>query len=113
MAETRNYPILVAGVSNYQPAIARCREWDRVWLFHESDNPHDQLAIVVKTERGETIGYLPKNNWISDAVHREGVGATALILALKKWSGPTLAAKGGGEVAMEELHLVHEGIEYT
>ena len=31
----------------------------------------------------------------------------------KKWIGPTLAAKGGGEVAMEELHLVHEGIEYV
>lgn len=31
----------------------------------------------------------------------------------KKWTGPTLAAKGGGEVAMEELSLVHEGIEYT
>jgi phage tail-like protein len=31
----------------------------------------------------------------------------------KKWTGPTLAAKGGGEVAMEELHLVHEGIEYS
>jgi phage tail-like protein len=31
----------------------------------------------------------------------------------KKWVGPTLAAKGGGEVAMEELHLVHEGIEYS
>lgn len=31
----------------------------------------------------------------------------------KKWAGPTLAAKGGGEVAMEELHLVHEGIEYS
>lgn len=30
----------------------------------------------------------------------------------KKWSGPTLAAKGGGEVAMEELSMVHEGIEY-
>ena len=30
----------------------------------------------------------------------------------KKWVGPTLAAKGGGEVAMEEMHLVHEGIEY-
>lgn len=30
----------------------------------------------------------------------------------KKWVGPTLAAKGGGEVAMEEVHLVHEGIEY-
>jgi phage tail-like protein len=30
----------------------------------------------------------------------------------KKWTGPTLAAKGGGEVAMEELTLCHEGIEY-
>lgn len=31
----------------------------------------------------------------------------------KKWTGPTLGAKGGGEVAMEELQLVHEGIEYA
>jgi phage tail-like protein len=30
----------------------------------------------------------------------------------KKWTGPTLAAKGGGDVAMEELHLVHEGIDF-
>ena len=30
----------------------------------------------------------------------------------KKWVGPTLAAKGGGEVAMEELHLVAESIDY-
>lgn len=30
----------------------------------------------------------------------------------KKWTGPTLAAKGG-DVAMEELQLVHEGIEYV
>jgi len=30
----------------------------------------------------------------------------------KKWTGPTLAAKGAGEVAMEELTLVHEGIDY-
>ena len=28
----------------------------------------------------------------------------------KKWVGPTLAAKGGGEVAMEELHITHEGV---
>ncbi len=31
----------------------------------------------------------------------------------KKWTGPTLAAKGGSEVAMEELISVHEGIEYA
>ena len=31
----------------------------------------------------------------------------------KKWVGPTMAAKGGGEVAMEELHLVAEQIDFT
>jgi phage tail-like protein len=31
----------------------------------------------------------------------------------KKWGGPALTAKGGGEVSMEELHLVHEGLEYS
>ncbi|MGB8384639.1 MAG: phage tail protein [Dermatophilaceae bacterium] len=31
----------------------------------------------------------------------------------KKWVGPTLAAKGGGEVAMEELQLVAEIIDWT
>ncbi len=30
----------------------------------------------------------------------------------KKWTGPSLAAKGGGDVAMEELTFCHEGIEY-
>jgi phage tail-like protein len=31
----------------------------------------------------------------------------------KKIVGPTLAAKGGGEVAMEELHLVAEQIDFN
>lgn len=30
----------------------------------------------------------------------------------KKWVGPTLAGKGGGEVAMEELQLVAERIDF-
>jgi phage tail-like protein len=30
----------------------------------------------------------------------------------KKWVGPTLAAKGGADVAMEELHLVAERIDF-
>ena len=45
---------------------------------------------------------------------RETVAQTWRLLNArpKKYTGPTLAAKGGGEVAMEELSLVHEGIEY-
>ena len=31
----------------------------------------------------------------------------------KKWSGPTMAAKGGGDVAMEEIVFVHEGVEFS
>ena len=30
----------------------------------------------------------------------------------KKWVGPTLTGEGGGEVAMEELHLVAERIDF-
>ena len=44
---------------------------------------------------------------------RNGVASWRLRRAQpKKWTGPTLAAKGGGEVSMEELSLVHEGVEY-
>lgn len=44
---------------------------------------------------------------------RQAVAVFRLVNAqIKKWTGPTLAAKGGGEVAMEEIQLCHEGIEY-
>jgi phage tail-like protein len=44
---------------------------------------------------------------------RNAVLSLVLINAQpKSWVGPTLAAKGGGEVAMEELHLVYERIDY-
>jgi hypothetical protein len=29
-----------------------------------------------------------------------------------KWTGPTLAAKGGSDVAMEELVIAAEGFEF-
>ncbi len=45
---------------------------------------------------------------------RNMVGTWKLLKAQpKKYTGPTLAAKGGTEVAMEELTLCHEGIEYS
>ena len=44
---------------------------------------------------------------------RNTVAAWRLLAAQpKKWTGPTLAAKGGTEAAMEELILCHQGIEY-
>lgn len=43
---------------------------------------------------------------------REVVTTWRLVNAQpKKWVGPTLSAKGGTDVAMEELHLVVESVE--
>lgn len=45
---------------------------------------------------------------------RNSVATWKLLSAqVKKYTGPTLAAKGGTESAMEELVLCHQGIEYT
>jgi phage tail-like protein len=57
--------------------------------------PHD-VKITLRDEAGNPVA-----TW---RLHRAQP---------KKWVGPTLAAKGGTEVSMEELHLVHEGIEYV
>ncbi len=81
----------------------------------------------VTLKRG-LVGDLSLFNWLQET--RQGIGQprTATIELLddarkpvckwvlhlarpKKWIGPTLNAKGGGEVAMEELVLVHEGLE--
>jgi phage tail-like protein len=44
---------------------------------------------------------------------RNTVGTWKLLSAQpKKWTGPTLAAKGGTETAMEELVLCHQGLQY-
>ena len=33
---------------------------DRLDFFREADNPHDELAIVVKNPHGAKIGYVPR-----------------------------------------------------
>ena len=72
----------------------------------------DDLFAWLKTVRD---GVIDRRN-ITITLLDEGRNAVATFALRnaqpKKWSGPTLAAKGGTDVSMEELHLVHEGIEY-
>jgi phage tail-like protein len=68
-------------------------EW--IKAIREGHQQPRTVTIVVMDEAG------------TDVLHVRLTNAQA-----SKWVGPTLAAKGGGEVAMEELHLVHEGIDY-
>ena len=58
--------------------------------------------------------YLPRTVTIVmlDEARQEVLSLVLKNAQPKKWVAPTLAAKGGGETAMEELHLVHEGITY-
>ena len=99
---------------------------DKVNTARKVPNTYKQEDVTLK--RG-LIGSTDLFQWIKDV--REGndgrrtvtitimdearnpVSSFKLVNAQpKKWVGPTLAAKGGGEVAMEELHLTHEGVTF-
>lgn len=72
-----------------------------------------ELAAWIKAVREGADGRRTVTITVMDETGQNAVAAFKLRNAQpKKWVGPTLAAKGGGEVAMEELHLTHEGLEY-
>jgi phage tail-like protein len=99
---------------------------------NESDNHVRKVANTNSTDdvtlkRG-IIGDLRLFNWLRETRIGNFTPQTVTVVLLderrapvfqwkllkaqpKKWVGPTLAAKGGGEVAMEELHLVAEQID--
>ena len=67
------------------------------WLKATRDGEHQPQTVVI-TMLDERRS--PVCSW------------TLLSAQPKKWVGPTLASKGGGEVAMEELHLVAEQVDF-
>jgi phage tail-like protein len=87
---------------------------------HKLDDVTLKRGLVGKTKLFDWIkavadgAYQPTNVTITLLDEARQTVATWVLhnAQPKKWSGPTLAAKGGGEVAMEELHLVHEGVDY-
>ena len=72
----------------------------------------DDLFQWLKGVRDGTIDRRNISITLLDEARNPVVTFTLKNAQPKKYSGPTLAAKGGSDVAMEELHLVHEGIEY-
>lgn len=103
----RSYQLGIVGEANYQSAIRRCSPGQCVQIVHEPTNPYDDLALAVVTEGGDTIGYVPRDCWLQDAVHDEGKGCDATIKSIQ--SGDTgklgvvldvcLNSKGVGERA--------------
>lgn len=61
--DIRLLTIQVAGTSyveNIGEIEPMLDERTRVHFFREPDNPHDRRAIVIKTENGQKIGYVPR-----------------------------------------------------
>ena len=48
---------------------------------------------------------------LQDETHKNILGWKLVNARPMKWTGPTLAAKGGSDVAMEEIVIAAEGIE--
>ena len=46
--------------SDRQTIISRCRAGERLYLDHQSDNPHDPNAVMVIRGTGEQLGYLSR-----------------------------------------------------
>jgi len=76
-----------------------------VHIVHEPDNPYDGLALAVVTVSGDTIGYVPRDCWLQDAVHDDGKGCDATIKSIGCGEGGKLGvvldvclnSKGFGE----------------
>ena len=71
----------------------------------------DDLFAWVKGVRDGTADPRSVTITMLDEARSPVVTFTLRNAQISKWNGPTLAAKGGGEVAMEEVVLVHEGLE--
>lgn len=86
----RTYSVGLVGESNYQEAIRTCRVGEPVVVSLQPDNPYDDRALVVTTLDDQTVGYIPRDNWLQDAVHEEGKGCDATIRSIDKSPGGAL-----------------------
>lgn len=60
----------IVGESHYQAEIRKCSVGEQVEIVREPDNAHDADAVVVKSSRGRTIGYLARDSWLRKVVHK-------------------------------------------
>jgi len=81
MTNPRTYQVGIVGEASYQPAIRQCESGQLVDIIHEPDNPYDEYALAVSVH-GKTIGYIPRDCWLQDAIHEEGRGCDAQIKSI-------------------------------
>ena len=106
--------------SDYRPGNWKFNTVLKISNTHQNDDVIFKRGLLGTTDlftwfkQVRDGAYLPRQITIKllDEARKEVAVFRLRNAQPKKWVGPMLAAKGGGEVAMEELHIVHEGIEY-
>lgn len=70
--------------SSRQAELARCRRGERVDLVREPDNPHDHLAVAIRSSRGVRVGYLGRERatWIAPKIDK-GYDVRAIVERIK------------------------------
>lgn len=76
---SKRYSVGIVDEANYQQAIAALREGEHVDLVPEPGNAQDKRAVAVQDGEGATIGYLPRDHWLTGALIEEGKFCTARI----------------------------------
>jgi hypothetical protein len=76
------YTIELAGEANYQAAITSLSPGDPVTITHEPDNPHDPRALRCADLTGATIGYIPRDSWLTGAMLDQKTAVRAQIHAV-------------------------------
>lgn len=84
VGDAKTYPVGIVGESNYQDAIEFLRTGEIVKLWHEPGNPFDSRAIAVAASDGDTIGYIPRDFWLREALLDEGKPVIARVMRLAK-----------------------------
>ncbi len=79
----------VAGIQYYSGLFlvdaGIIREGQRLILKREPQNPYDEKAIEVFTERGEKVGYIPRDrNEVISNMMDQGIGVYAIVSAINR-----------------------------
>jgi len=75
----KEYSVGIVGEARCQDAIDAGLEGTPVALVPEPDNPYDPRAIRVDNHRGQTIGYLPRDEWLTDVILDQRLPIEAVI----------------------------------
>lgn len=80
------YHVGLRGESNYQPAIHKTLPGEPISLKPEPSNPHDPRAIQALNRRGDLIGYLPRDGWLTEMILDQGHEPVCTIASISRAS---------------------------